>query len=578
MMSVVPRLLTADGFVSLSSSGVSPEVGGAHSLAALHVNLTVDLLASNHTASSWVTIHVDVIEVDSTKKTARACASGSSGGVWLDGLCSVSRPVCVQAMVRVLNYHARRRLFGRPSVGAEHQVKDIRVSRESQRPVSKGKLRGTSKQQSDVSEQLLPLNTHPIAPDFMEMLKGQDLQHSHWLQSRVEWWWRVAEASRKVHRTSDRRRRLLDTFGDSLVFVNQLFNKRFGPESTMRKVPAHMPHFIDREVLAELQAAYPVEFDATSQHRFRSSTDMQYSFAYFYWLQNTKNNQDLPWEALWRDELDVDHSGYLDQNELLTLTSMAKGKEPSSEDLEEMITCLSISAENLSHDPHHEEEGDYHHSLYETISEVVSKWIHHSDDSHESDESQTVFKITLQTVLGCPVAVDGLRKNARKAPTFEKITQLTEVAFEMIGDDFNKTRDQLNSIRARKTKFVCVNDDMKHPTEEMVQFLQDFYLSFFPFPSSFENPPGVLNHFLYYDEWVASRHQTKAFTFTAVVVMCFLSVYLGAKCCPIEQTNSVETKQQPVKKPPSVQSTSGIKDMSLQQATRAGGRKQTKRK
>lgn len=63
-----------------------------------------------------------------------------------------------------------------------------------------------------------------------------------------------------------------------------------------------------------------------------------------------------------------------------------------------------------------------------------------------------------------------------------------QVAFEMIGDDFNKTRDQLNSIRARRSKFVCVNDDMKNPTPELVQMLQDFYLSFFPFPSSFELP------------------------------------------------------------------------------------------
>jgi hypothetical protein len=60
----------------------------------------------------------------------------------------------------------------------------------------------------------------------------------------------------------------------------------------------------------------------------------------------------------------------------------------------------------------------------------------------------------------------------------------------MIGDDFNRTRDQLNSIRARKTKFVCVNDDMQNPTPDMVAFLQAFYTSFFPRPSQFELPPG----------------------------------------------------------------------------------------
>jgi hypothetical protein len=43
---------------------------------------------------------------------------------------------------------------------------------------------------------------------------------------------------------------LADTFGDSLKFVNRLYNKRFG--YTARKVIAHMPHFLDRDVLFDL--------------------------------------------------------------------------------------------------------------------------------------------------------------------------------------------------------------------------------------------------------------------------------------------------------------------------------------
>lgn len=41
-----------------------------------------------------------------------------------------------------------------------------------------------------------------------------------------------------------------DTFGDSLKFVNKLYNKEFGFEA--RKVIAHMPHFLDRDILTEL--------------------------------------------------------------------------------------------------------------------------------------------------------------------------------------------------------------------------------------------------------------------------------------------------------------------------------------
>lgn len=46
-------------------------------------------------------------------------------------------------------------------------------------------------------------------------------------------------------------RKLRDTFADSLRYVNKLLNSQFG--FTSRKVPAHMPHMIDRLVMQELQ-------------------------------------------------------------------------------------------------------------------------------------------------------------------------------------------------------------------------------------------------------------------------------------------------------------------------------------
>lgn len=45
-------------------------------------------------------------------------------------------------------------------------------------------------------------------------------------------------------------RKLLDMYGDSLKFANSLFNSAFG--SAARKVPAHMPHMIDRDTVQEL--------------------------------------------------------------------------------------------------------------------------------------------------------------------------------------------------------------------------------------------------------------------------------------------------------------------------------------
>ncbi len=102
------------------------------------------------------------------------------------------------------------------------------------------------------------------------------------------------------HRT----RRLMDAYADSLLHVNSLYNKAYGHEA--RKVPAHMPHMIDRDVMAELQEAYREEFERTSSHKVRSSDDMQFSFSYFYYLMSVKRVMNL--EDVYT-ELDTDRSG-----------------------------------------------------------------------------------------------------------------------------------------------------------------------------------------------------------------------------------------------------------------------------
>jgi UDP-N-acetylglucosamine-lysosomal-enzyme len=52
------------------------------------------------------------------------------------------------------------------------------------------------------------------------------------------------------------RRKLLDMFGSSLKHVDSLFNKKFGHSA--RKVPAHMPHMINKRIMKDLQDAYVV--------------------------------------------------------------------------------------------------------------------------------------------------------------------------------------------------------------------------------------------------------------------------------------------------------------------------------
>merc|ERR1719247_4072863 len=99
-------------------------------------------------------------------------------------------------------------------------------------------------------------------------------------------------------------------------------------------------------------------------------------------------------------------------------------------------------------------------------------------------------------MLSCDQAMEGLEKNYRK-PETHRMMDLDEVSFEMIGDVYNETRDHLDSIRARKTKFVCVNDDMHDPSKELQQMLHDFYVSYFPKPTRFELPNNGRNKILH---------------------------------------------------------------------------------
>lgn len=112
-------------------------------------------------------------------------------------------------------------------------------------------------------------------------------------------------------------RHLMDSYADSLRHVNHLYNQVFGIE--MRKVPAHMAHFIDIGVMTRLQTAFPHHFDATSSHRIRSSDDMQFAFAYNYFLMSESQSVNISQVF---DRFDTDGSGYVIDTLSVTATDI----------------------------------------------------------------------------------------------------------------------------------------------------------------------------------------------------------------------------------------------------------------
>ena len=82
----------------------------------------------------------------------------------------------------------------------------------------------------------------------------------------------------------------------------------------------------------------------------------------------------------------------------------------------------------------------------------------------------------------------------------------------MITDDYNKSLAQLDLVRGRKAKFVCINDDMKDAPEITRRALQAFFEASYPLPSQFELPSGASNPVLYIrelKEWLQANETRK---------------------------------------------------------------------
>ena len=94
----------------------------------------------------------------------------------------------------------------------------------------------------------------------------------------------------------------------------------------------------------------------------------------------------------------------------------------------------------------------------------------------------------------------------------------------------------MDGIRAKRTKFICVNDDMHHPSVALQDMLHDFYEAMFAKPSPFELPKGKTNAYLntnkmrsYFQENLKEKNEEKT-TFFILVGLCFVGFLLYIFC------------------------------------------------
>ncbi|KAL7370446.1 hypothetical protein ABVT39_000926 [Epinephelus coioides] len=300
-------------------------------------------------------------------------------------------------------------------------------------------------------------------------------------------------------------RKLQDTFADSLRYVNKLLNGQFG--FTSRKVPAHMPHMIDRLIMQELQDTFPEEFDKTSGHRVRHSEDMQFAFSYFYFLMSAQQQLNVS-EVF--DEIDTDHSGILSDREIRTLATRIHELPLSLQDLtgleQMLINCSKTLPTNLTQ-------------------------LHLVNPTQEAYYDPSMPPVTKGLVLHCKPITERIQKAFRDQNKYKfEIMGEEEIAFKMVRTNVSHVVGQLDDIRKNPRKFICLNDNIDHSHKDAATVkavLRDFYESMFPLPSQFELPREYRNRFLHMEElqeWRVYRDKLKFWTHCVLVTLVIFTI------------------------------------------------------
>lgn len=109
------------------------------------------------------------------------------------------------------------------------------------------------------------------------------------------------------------------------------------------------------------------------------------------------------------------------------------------------------------------------------------------------------FKIFIGAKLTLRKLLQGVFRNMDSTNPKYEISPTDQVTFAMIHDNATIEISRFDGIRARRTKFICFNDDMKNPSKELLEGIDELFSNFFPFPSRFELPSGKRNSFTHLD-------------------------------------------------------------------------------
>nr|CAB3250130.1 N-acetylglucosamine-1-phosphotransferase subunits alpha/beta [Phallusia mammillata] len=291
--------------------------------------------------------------------------------------------------------------------------------------------------------------------------------------------------------TNFKHRKLLDTFGESLRFVSGLYNRRFGFKQ--RKVPAHMPHFIHKSIMTELQSYYPAEYDQTSSHRLRHPQDMQFAFSYFYYVMSEE--KPINYSEIF-DRLDTDESGVLSDRELRLLATQLYELPLTLQELTGLESYIKDCAWELY--------GTGTKNDSKSDNSTTQSYTQPLDDIEEWATTEKYYDksmplVTKEIILNCKPLLELFNKTFGGEKLFKhQIMEHGDVAFKMIRSNVSTVVGQLDDIRKNPKKFICLNDNIDHNLEQastVKAVVRDFYETLFPSQSQFELPHEYRNRF-----------------------------------------------------------------------------------
>lgn len=269
-----------------------------------------------------------------------------------------------------------------------------------------------------------------------------------------------------------RGRKLLDAFGDSLRYVSKIYNRKYG--TSKRRVPAHMPHFIDGSIMRELQDKFAREFDATSSHRLRHGDDMQFAFSYFYYLMSERSGVNA---SRYFHLLDTDHSRVLSDRELRTLATRIYDPPLTLVKLSEMEKELINCGKNFSSRAGKDDD--------------VTKGEVYFD--------KEMPQITHKLFTSCPFVAEKLESAVGNTHKYKyQEMDESEVSFKMLRENVSVVVGQLDDIRRKNTKFICLNDNVDHNnknSETVKVVVRELLEHLYPEASVFELNANYRNRF-----------------------------------------------------------------------------------